>query len=290
VAHDNNSILRKGFEGIELKTVRDFIFGSKFLRLFAFPIRLRSIAIYNIRNVYKSIVWLLKSSEFTNYNYDISMLNRNYLVSFIAYVTKKNFDEVDALFLEIENNERFKEYIAGVISNIKRKYELPKQVFFARRLGWYALIRILKPALVVETGTDKGLGTLLIAQALKENGTGKVYSVDVDPFSGALINESDWGNVELLRGNSLEELKSIKNIDMFIHDSDHSKHHEFMEFESITSNLTKNAIVISDNSQFTDALLDWSNKNNRRFIFFKEESKNHWYPGDGIGISQTKSM
>ena len=285
MARHNNSILKKAFEGIKLKTARDFIFGSKFLRLFAFPIRLKSIAIYNIRNFNKSITWLLKSSEFTNYNYDISKLNRNYLVSFIAYITKKNFDEINALFLEIENNERFKEYLTAQISTIKRKYELPKQVFFARRLGWYALVRILKPALVVETGTDKGLGTLLIAQALKENGSGKVYSVDLDPFSGALINESDWGNIELLRGNSLEQLKSIKNIDMFIHDSDHSKHHEFMEFESITNNLTKNAIVISDNSQFTEALLEWSKINNRNFIFFKEESKNHWYPGDGIGVS-----
>jgi hypothetical protein len=70
--------------------------------LFAFPIRLKSIAIYNIRNFNKSVIWLLKSSEFTNYNYDISKLNRNYLVSFIAYITKKNFDEVNTLFLERE--------------------------------------------------------------------------------------------------------------------------------------------------------------------------------------------
>jgi predicted O-methyltransferase YrrM len=240
---------------------------------------------FNFHNIFKSLNWLLRSSEFTNYNYDITTLNRNYLVSFIAYLTKKNFDEVEAIFLEIENNDKFKEYLTNQISIIKRKYELPKQVFYARRLGWYALVRILKPAVVVETGTDKGLGTLLIAQALKENGRGKVCSLDIDPFSGALISLSDWGNIELLKGDSLEKLKSIKNIDMFIHDSDHSKHHEMLEFESITNNLSKSAIVISDNSQFTEALLEWSKINNRHFLFFKEESKNHWYPGDGIGVS-----
>jgi predicted O-methyltransferase YrrM len=269
--------------------LRNIIFSSKFLWFFAFPIRLKSVVHFNFHNISKSLYWLINRSEFTNYNYDITRLNRDYLVSFIAYITNKDYNFVKSIFLEIENNKDFKEILNAEIAKIKRKYELPKQVFFARRLGWYVLVRILKPNVVVETGTDKGLGTLLIAQALKENGGGKVYTLDIDPFSGVLINQNYWDNIEVIKGNSVENLRLIKKIDMFIHDSDHSESHEKAEFESIQENLSDNAIVISDNSQFTDALLDWSNKNNRRFIFFKEESKDHWYPGAGIGISQTKS-
>lgn len=270
------------------KKIRDFIFGSRLLSIFAFPIRIKNILEFNLKNISASLKWLFKSSEFTNYNYDITSLNRDYLVAFIAYITKREFNFVNDIFLEIENNVDFKKYIASQIAKIERKYELPKQFFFARRLGWYALVKILKPAVVVETGTDKGLGTLLIAQALKENGLGKVYSLDLDPFSGALVDKQHWQNIELLKGDSLENLEKIKKVDMFIHDSDHSEFHEMSEFESIQKNLSEDAIVISDNSQFTGALLDWSNKNNRRFLFFKEESKNHWYPGDGIGISQNQ--
>ena len=272
------------------KWLRNLIFRSNFLWFFVFPFRLKSIAQFNLNNIYKSLHWLIKRSEFTNYNYDITKLNKDYLVSFIAYITNKDNNFVKSIFSEIENNKNFKELLNGEIAQIKRKYELPKQVFYSRRLGWYVLVRILKPNVVVETGTDKGLGTLLIAQALKENGSGKVYSLDIDPYSGVLINQDHWDNIELIKGNSVENLKMIKKIDMFIHDSDHSKSHEKAEFESIQDNLSTNAIVISDNSQFTDALLEWSNKNNRRFIFFKEESKDHWYPGDGIGVSQTKSV
>ena len=272
------------------KWLRNLIFGSNFLYIFAFPIRLKSVVLFNFHNISKSLYWLINRGEFTNYNYDITKLNRNYLVSFIAYITNKDYNFVQSILLEIEINKDFKEILNGEIAKIKRKYELPKQVFFARRLGWYVLVRILKPNVVVETGTDKGLGTLLIAQALKENGKGKVYSLDIDPYSGVLINQNIWDNIELIKGNSVENLKKIKNIDIFIHDSDHSEIYEKAEFEAIQVNLSENAVVISDNSQFTDALLDWSNKNNRRFIFFKEESKDHWYPGDGIGVSQTKSM
>jgi predicted O-methyltransferase YrrM len=255
------------------------------LWIFAFPFRVKSILVFNAINILKSLKWLVTRSEFTNYSYEITGLNRNYLIAFIAYVTKKDFSFVNGIFLEIENNKEFQKYLEHQISKIQRKYELPEQVYFARRLGWYALIRILKPEVVVETGTDKGLGTLLIAQALKENSHGKVYSFDIDPFSGILIDLKDWGNIELVKGDSIENLKKMEKIDMFIHDSDHSKNHEMSEYESIQKSLSTNSIVISDNSQFTSALLEWSTKNNRKFLFFKEESKNHWYPGDGIGVS-----
>ena len=241
--------------------------------------------VFNATNIYKSLKWLVTRSEFTNYNYDITQLNRDYLIAFIAYVTKKDYSFVNNIFLEIENNKEFQKYLDNQISKIKRRYELPDQVYFARRLGWYALVRILKPEVVVETGTDKGLGTLLIAQALKENSCGKIYSFDIDPFSGVLIDLKDWENIELLKGDSIENLKKMGKVDMFIHDSDHSKNYEMTEFESIQKSLSDNSIVISDNSQYTPALLEWSTRNNRRFLFFKEESKNHWYPGDGIGVS-----
>jgi predicted O-methyltransferase YrrM len=266
--------------------IRDFIFGSRLLPIFAFPIRIKSVFAFNLRNIFISLNWLIKSSEFTNYNYDLTKLNRNYLIAFIAHITKKDYNYVESIFLELENNEDFKKYLATQIASIKRKYELPEQIFFARRIGWYALVRILKPSIVVETGTDKGLGTLLIAQALKVNSHGKVYSLDIDPYSGVLIDKKFWGNIELLKGGSLDSLRKLEKVDMFIHDSDHNETYEMSEFESIQNSLSESSIVISDNSQFSEALLEWSNRNNRRFLFFKEESVNHWYPGDGIGISQ----
>ena len=44
----------------------------------------------------------------------------------------------------------------------------------------WALVRITKPQLVLETGTLRGVGTLALASALKENLTGKLISLEVD--------------------------------------------------------------------------------------------------------------
>ena len=55
-------------------------------------------------------------------------------------------------------------------------------VRFGRRLGWYAFIRVIKPKVVIETGVDKGLGSILLCSALlrnKEEGfEGKYYGTD----------------------------------------------------------------------------------------------------------------
>lgn len=45
----------------------------------------------------------------------------------------------------------------------------------------YALVRMLKPALVVETGTYLGYSTRALGRACQENGQGRVVSCDPNP-------------------------------------------------------------------------------------------------------------
>jgi len=138
---------------------------------------------------------------------------------------------------------------------------------------------------VVETGTEKGLGSLVIAEALLRNGNGRLVTIDVEPQSGLLIG-GDWAKVtENVIADSLVTLSSIDKIDLFIHDSDHSADHERREFELVASHLSPVGIVLSDNSHATSVLAKWSLKSNRQFLFFAEKPLNHWYPGAGIGVS-----
>ena len=74
-------------------------------------------------------------------------------------------------------------------------------------------------------------------------------------------------------------------IDLFINDSDHSAEYEFKEYLAIKNKLSKTGIILGDNSHSTDKLIKFSIENNRRFILFRDEPSNHWYPGAGIGIS-----
>jgi len=137
----------------------------------------------------------------------------------------------------------------------------------------------------VETGTEKGLGSLVLAEALLKNMSGRLITIDMDPSSGLLIGPEYKGVIEHITDDSLLTISKIKQIDLFIHDSDHGAKHESRELDLLPSRLTPDAIVISDNSHSTTELAIWSLRNNRKFMFFAENPLNHWYRGAGIGAS-----
>lgn len=270
---------------LERQKIRNYIFGKNILKYFLALVRFKEVIKFNFKNLVISFKWLIFKSEFTNYNYDITELNRKYRASFLSFAVAVNEKEVLKLIEELESDTEFQKYIEDQILRIKRGRELGTPFYYGRRIAWYVLIRLLKPQVVVETGTDKGLGTLLMARALQKNGKGRVLTLDIDPFSGSLIDLSKWSNIEILRGDSLTLLPSLEKIDFFIHDSNHDPEYEFDEFCAIESSLVEQSIVLSDNSHISDSLHRWSEKHGRRFIFFKEESLDHWHPGDGIGMS-----
>lgn len=267
------------------RIIRDFIFRTRLLIFASLAVRLQLIIKYNLDNLYLTFIWLLKKSEFTNFNYDITSLNKKHLAVFIATITNQSQKKVIGYFDELESDHYFNKYLKDTILKIPRGHELSENYFFGRRLGWYALVRIFQPLVVVETGTDKGFGTLVLAQALKMNGKGKVYTLDSDTFAGSLIDQDKWQNIKFLRGNSIELLGAINEIDFFIHDSNHNPDYEYSEYIAIENKLSKKSVILSDNAHSCESLLRWSNKQSRRYAFFKEESLNHWHSGDGIGIS-----
>jgi len=89
-----------------------------------------------------------------------------------------------------------------------------------------SLITTVKPQLVVETGTFRGISTLAIAQGLKENGFGRVVTIEYDPKVFAAARErieasglQDW--VEYRNESSLDT-KIDGTIDILFSDSDQS--------------------------------------------------------------------
>ena len=96
---------------------------------------------------------------------------------------------------------------------------------------------------------------------------------------------------QILYGDSIKSLQSFhKKIDLFINDSDHSASYEYNEYLTIKPMLSDNAVILGDNSHVTDKLSQFSVENERNFVFFREEPKDHWYPGGGIGISYKKHV
>jgi hypothetical protein len=234
--------------------------------------------------------WLFRSKETTNLTYDLDTDNKHYLTSMIAHVLNCEYSTIAGFIDEIETDEALKKHIADVIAESPLGVVADREVRFGRRVGWYAFARAMKPALVVETGVDKGLGACVLTAALMRNRDegyeGRYYGTDINPEAGYLLsgNYSELGRI--LYGDSLQTLEKLDGpIDLFINDSDHSADYEAAEYEAVARKLSEGAVILGDNSHVTGRLLDFSLNNRRQFIFFAEKPSGHWYPGGGIGIS-----
>jgi Methyltransferase domain len=235
---------------------------------------------------FRVLPWLLSSKEDTNLTYELTELNTLYLAYFLSYVTKTPLLHVQAYIREILTDDELKSHIiSSTQSGPYRSYADPR-CDFGRRVGWYALVRILQPNVVVETGIDKGFGSVVLCAALLRNGSGSYYGTDINPRAGYLLQGKYAAVGKILYGDSIESLRTLsQKIDLFVNDSDHSADYEMREYETVAAKLSDHAIVVGDNSHVTSSLVVWSELHGRPFLFWREQPKNHWYPGGGIGLS-----
>lgn len=245
---------------------------------------------YYNKKYWQILKWGISSREDTNYTYDLSPENIHNLAHIISVVTEKDYSLILGYIKEAEADSLLKKNIIDSIKKSSSKKYADLEVRFGRRLGWYAFARALKPRIIVETGVDKGLGSILLCTAIirnKEEGfKGKYYGTDINPDAGCLLSEQYKSVGEILYGDSIKSLSGLnENIDLFINDSDHSAEYEYQEYLTVKDKISDRTIILGDNSHCTDKLAVFSYETNRNFLFFKESPLNHWYPGAGIGIS-----
>lgn len=257
----------------------------------AFPKRLARVARHDAKVLRTSARWLVTSREHHNYTYDLTKLSRHHLAWFVSVVCDVPVKQVRAYFAEIESDDVLRRHIESATAGAARRGLADKQVRYARRIGWYAIVRATRPQHVVETGVDKGLGTCVLAAALLRNAAdghpGRVTSLDINPEAGYLARTAPWSEVvDLVIGDSIASIAALdRPVDLFLHDSDHSRAHEKREFEAVEGKLSPGAILLTDNVTATNVLAEHAERTGRKFLAYRETPANHWYPGDGIGVA-----
>ena len=230
------------------------------------------------------------SRETTNFTYPLTAYNRRQLAHGLAFALKSDPRTMLGYFEEAIADRELCEHVVTATRNSPFAHKSDERCDFARRLGWYAVVRHMKPRVVIETGVDKGLGSVLLASALMRNRDegqpGRYYGTDINPKAGYLFSSRVAEMGEIVYGDSIESLKQFTEpIDVFINDSDHSHDYEYREYLTIANKLSVNAIILGDNSHGSASLLQFSEETGRRFIFLREVPEDHWYPGAGIGVS-----
>lgn len=234
--------------------------------------------------------WLGASREDTNFTYDLTDINRTNMTASLAFALGRSVDEIESYFHEVEQDDELLTHIKNMTATSARRMRADTEVRFGRRVAWYATVRALKPKVVIETGVDKGLGSVVLAAALlrnREKGhAGVYYGTDINPAAGYLLSGKYAAAGQILYGDSIASLEAMTGqIDLFINDSDHSADYEAREYVTVAPKMSPHGMMIGDNAHATTKLAEFSRASGRRFAFIAEQPKAHWHPGCGIGLS-----
>lgn len=234
--------------------------------------------------------WVYESRERTNFTYHLTPLNRLYLAHFISNITLLPVSTIKKYLTEIETDTILQQHIKEKTLKSTYRIEADLEARYGRRIGWYALVRALKPKVVIETGVDKGLGSCVLCAALLKNKSegfeGEYFGTDINPNAGYLLDDIYKSIGKILYGDSIQSLQAFTQaIDLFINDSDHSHQYEANEYATIASKLSAYAYIISDNAHVSPELAHFAEKTGRCYHYFQEKPANHWYPGAGLGVA-----
>ena len=131
-----------------------------------------------------NLAYVLLDPEPDNFTYELD--NEQELADWVARVSGREAAEVDVVLAEARGDRVLTDRLRAATAG--RWWWSKPQPPFGKRLAWYALARLLKPALIVETGVHDGLGSLLLLRALERNAlegaSGRLVSFDVNPAAG----------------------------------------------------------------------------------------------------------
>ena len=115
------------------------------------------------------IEWVQRSRETSNFTYDLNELNLGHLAGWVSAISGCSLHQARKWMDELRQDSKLRQHLnqRTVMSDDAITADL--DMGYGRRIGWYALVRALKPRMVVETGVDKGLGSCVLAAALLRN-------------------------------------------------------------------------------------------------------------------------
>jgi predicted O-methyltransferase YrrM len=185
---------------------------------------------------------------------------------FIKKLANAAGEEIKKYLDEIETNRSFHDLLGENRGSPGGRRYRTRDYGIGPELGavLYALCRLLKPDVAIETGVASGVSSSYILGALETAGHGELYSIDLPhgpPQAGWLIPDYLRHRWHLVTGNSSEKLgpllKEVGQIDIFLHDSDHSYQSMLHELQTAWASLKAGGLLLAHNVDMSDAFPDF---------------------------------
>jgi predicted O-methyltransferase YrrM len=142
----------------------------------------------------------------------------------------------------------------------------------------YALVRLLRPTIVLETGVANGHSSTLILNALTENGDGELHSIDLSDNVGKLIVDGRRWHLHLLDSSNLKKtfaavVGALPRIDLMVHDSDHSYQWMRHELETVFPRMSSGGVLACDDVNICYGMIDFCVAHNLKPLLLLEKRK-----------------
>jgi len=218
--------------------------------------------LYIVRKLIFKFIYLKLSFLSNLFIFFHNIFNKNLMIVSPEKVLKKIFflPEQQINFYKneiIEDNEMKKKFANLNNSYYKKIIEQSHLIFL------YIFLRSLKPKTILTTGVATGFQEAIILSALHKNNIGKLISIDLPGKKNLLtfnqdIPEKEIGsyvpekykiNWKLIIGDARKEISKVfenNNIDLFIHDSNHTVSHMMFEYSIARVFMKENSYIFSD--------------------------------------------
>jgi predicted O-methyltransferase YrrM len=271
----------------EASALKQRLRASPLAPLVLLPVRIRASLGACLPRLGAALRWTLHSREFTNFTYDYTPRNVEFLVQSLAVVSGRPARDVRRYLEEARSDRELARLLAERRAAGPQARVTDPELRLGRQLAWYALTRLLRPCRVVETGVSHGLSAALVSQALLRNAAegspGEYVGIDLAPDAGGLLAEPHRRVARLVTGDSRTVLASMDGpVDLFISDSHVSAEVEYDECRTVASHLAAGAVIATTVSEL---LPRFAEETGRRCVVFHEEPAEHWFAGAWIGFA-----
>jgi predicted O-methyltransferase YrrM len=189
---------------------------------------------------------------------------------FLARVTGGKPADIRRYLEEPAATTAFRQHILGSEETFRKAGTASAALYGKKVLIQYAVVRALKPSVVLETGVASGVSSAYLLLALLRNDRGILHSIDCNDQAYLPPNQTvGWIVPEALRsrwhlhlGDASQLLsvllRELGEIDIFIHDSLHSYEHMHWEFHVAYPHIRPGGLLLADDATWNSAFPEFA--------------------------------
>jgi methyltransferase family protein len=242
-------------------------------------------------SIRRHLRFVLFDPEVESYTYRVA--NMEGMLAAIGEVTGAPLSALSCYVLEADQDPELGGRLA---ERMRWRFSVKRRPQLGNRLGWYVLIRALRPEVAVETGIYNGLGSLTLLRALERNraeGTpGELISFDLAEAAGWLVDESHRSHWQRVLGSTADTLESAlrgRRVGALFQDSDHSDETQRLEFGAALASAAPTLLLVDASGGQSPVLERLSRNVGADYRCVRLGAADHWYQRGALAFAVLRS-